>query len=173
MSNRRRRARPSIVDAGRAVAHARLRPAGEGVGAVNSYQCRRCQQARYTINRDAGTTPATIPCDCGEAMWSTWYRLPMTFDRSMIRREWYSLTVAQALVFPGRSRAEREAIKDHVARGGLLLAVITPETARRFVVGPAELWPDTTFLPDNGEVTRGLGPFGEEYQTITFREVQA
>ena len=140
--------RRAIVAAGRP----RDLDGGEAAGQVNLYRCRAGHE-RYTINRDTGVTPSGMHCGastsmpedptltvpCHERAWSTWYVLPPHYLPSMVTHEWWLPTVEQALVWPDKPRREREEIAAHVARGGMMLATLTPQTADRWQVGVTAL----------------------------------
>jgi len=98
------------------------------VGKKNIYRC-SCGAQKVTVDRDAGVTPFTLPCDdCPAYMQSAFYRVDQALEPA---HEWYK-------PMPHEAAAKRlsgewsEAMLAHIARGGLVLrAIETPASRKR------------------------------------------
>ncbi len=87
-------------------------------GKLNIYTCDRCHGHVVTKDLDAGVTPFLIPCStttgCKGFMKSSMYRV---FDQGMKPDlVWYR---------PGADEIVPEDMREHVARGGLILGPAT------------------------------------------------
>lgn len=93
------------------------------VGRVNAYRCDECKGLTVTIDVDAGVTPMFLACrasgqpgDCEGRAMSMGYPPgdPPNFVMEKLAWEWFRPTRLELL----KHNAE---VRDHVARGGLLL----------------------------------------------------
>jgi hypothetical protein len=97
-------------------------------GRENVYTCQACGGTVVTVDRDTGTTPFMIShsevagSNCDGPMYSGWYRPHRAGSPT---HEWYAPTKAElkAECAP-HDRYTREAIRQHVEMGGLLLRPI-------------------------------------------------
>lgn len=97
----------------------------EAAGRINEYVCEKCGGITRTINRNEGTTPflircrlATIGCD-GMAK-SSFYRVS---QQKLPGYEWILPTPKEfdEWVKSHKEEDHREALAQHVAKGGMLL----------------------------------------------------
>lgn len=99
-------------------------------GGVNAYDCRECGKTCWTIDRDAGVTPASMRCrapgGCGEGTsFSRWYTVPA--DHPPPTHEWFR---------PSREFARREERRapgcwQHYVGGGLWIRPIASRPSKR------------------------------------------
>lgn len=99
----------------------------EKAGLINEYVCEKCGGITRTINRDEGTTPfitgcrAVIGAGCKGMAQSSFYRVPQ--DRRRPQWEWIKPTPEELdrWLKDHKQEEHREAIAEHVARGGMVL----------------------------------------------------
>lgn len=91
---------------------------GTLVGKKNIYFCSECGHGFVTVDRDNGVTPFMTTCDrapCAAAAYSFFYRAPQEMLKNIEPAyEWYRPSEED---LAGKS----DQVKDHVARGGLLM----------------------------------------------------
>ena len=107
-------------------------------GRENVYTCQACGGTVVTVDRDTGTTPFMIShsevagSGCNGPMYSAFYpKGPRPPHIGAPTHEWYAPTKAELKAeCASHDRYTRDAIRQHVEMGGLLLRPIPAESRR-------------------------------------------
>lgn len=97
---------------------------------INKYTCEFCGDGIFTINRDEGTTPFMVPCmarlGCKGMMLSGFYQdEPRRPGWEWIKPTPEELETYLRLHDPQKKPWLREAVVEHIQKGGLLLRRLT------------------------------------------------